>query len=102
MTSENLHSLLVVTADPDVISALERSTYQSRMRVKSVTTLDDARRWLELQSFELVALDTRLGEDVILQFFEEIWRTHPLMQALALATEPVADELGFTLAGVTL
>lgn len=67
-------SLLIVTADPEVLNKIEQAALDLQYRVKSVPSIASAQEWLGRQPFDAILVDSRYGAGVPVQLLELAWR----------------------------
>jgi CheY-like chemotaxis protein len=74
-----LASILIVTDDVSASATLEEIANATGLRAKTVASLDAAREWLAMQSYDFLLADTSLGQEKIYQLVESCWRKTPFM-----------------------
>lgn len=72
-------SLLIVSADPDSISRIETIAKTLGLRTRAVTSIEDAQKWLAMQTYQVLLADSRFEGNSALQLIEEAWKLNPLL-----------------------
>ncbi len=67
-------SALILTADPAASVALEELMQSNGIRSRIVAQALSAREWISMQNFDLVFLDSRFPETVLLALIDHAWK----------------------------
>lgn len=88
-----MSSLLLVSADIVSVSKIQQIAEANKFRVRVVNTIESAREWLNLESFDSILVDAQFSSDSAIEIVTLGWRFNQFMVcALFNLYGPVSNE----------
>lgn len=93
-------AILICSSDPSALSRLDLLAEEQDIRARTVSDAATAKKWLTLQTYNLLLVDSRFAEEIPMDLIREGWKKNPLMiGALFNLDGPVADEWSARISG---